>query len=131
MTATVLVTGTLSRNPEQRTSKAGKPFVTASLKIKDGDGSQWFKLLAFSDAAQAEFMRLQEGDAVSAQGALKIETFVAGNGETKVNLTCFAEQVLALRPRDPTPRERKAPEPKPKQQPAVSLAEEIDDDLPF
>jgi hypothetical protein len=101
------------------------------LKIKDGDGSQWWKLLAFSDVAQAELMRLQDRDAVTAQGALKVATYVAGNGETKVNLTCFAEQVLALRPRDPTPRERKAPEPKPKQQAVISLAEEIDDDLAF
>jgi hypothetical protein len=37
MTAHVLITGTLFRAPEQRTSKAGKPFVTATLKAKDGD----------------------------------------------------------------------------------------------
>ncbi len=35
MTALVLVSGTLFREPEQRTSKAGKPFVTATLKAKD------------------------------------------------------------------------------------------------
>jgi hypothetical protein len=37
MTAMALVTGTLFRAPEQRTSKAGKPFVVATLKAKDGD----------------------------------------------------------------------------------------------
>jgi hypothetical protein len=34
MTAHVLVTGTLFRPPEQRTSKAGKPFVTATVRAK-------------------------------------------------------------------------------------------------
>jgi hypothetical protein len=38
MTAHVLVTGTLFRPPEQRTSKAGKPFVTATIRTKDDDG---------------------------------------------------------------------------------------------
>ena len=58
MTAHVLVAGTLFRYPEQRTSKAGKPFVTATLRTKDGEASQWWKALAFSETAQAELMRL-------------------------------------------------------------------------
>jgi hypothetical protein len=43
MTAHVLLTATLFRAPEQRTSKSGKPFVTATLKAKDGDDAQWWK----------------------------------------------------------------------------------------
>jgi hypothetical protein len=37
MAAHVLITGTLFRPPEQRTSKAGRPFVTATIRVKDGD----------------------------------------------------------------------------------------------
>jgi hypothetical protein len=37
VSAHVLLTGSLYRPPEQRISKAGKPFVTATLKAKDGD----------------------------------------------------------------------------------------------
>ena len=43
MTAHVLVCGQLFRVSEQRTSKAGKPFVTATIRGKDGDASQWWK----------------------------------------------------------------------------------------
>jgi hypothetical protein len=50
MTAHVLVSGALFRPPEQRTSKASKPFVTATIRVKDGDESQWRKVLAFSEA---------------------------------------------------------------------------------
>ena len=53
-----LVTGVLFRAPEQRTSKAGKPFVTATIRAKDGEASQWWKVAAFSESAQAELMRL-------------------------------------------------------------------------
>jgi hypothetical protein len=48
MTAHVLVTGTLIRGPEQRTSKTGKPFVTATILAKDWEAAQWWKVLAFS-----------------------------------------------------------------------------------
>jgi hypothetical protein len=37
MSAIALVTGILFRAPEQRTSKAGKPFVSAIVRVKDGD----------------------------------------------------------------------------------------------
>jgi hypothetical protein len=33
MTAYVLISGQLFRAPEQRTSKAGKPFVTATIRV--------------------------------------------------------------------------------------------------
>jgi hypothetical protein len=62
MTAHVLVSGTLFREPKQRTSKAGKPFVTATLKAKDGETAQWWKVLAFSESVRAELMRLTDGD---------------------------------------------------------------------
>jgi hypothetical protein len=41
MTAYVLVSGTIFRAPEQRTSKAGKPFVAATIRAKDGEATQW------------------------------------------------------------------------------------------
>jgi single-stranded DNA-binding protein len=65
----VLVAGTLIRPPEQRTAKNGKPFVSATIRVKDADESQWWKVLAFSENAQAELMRLTSGDAISVQGA--------------------------------------------------------------
>jgi len=37
MTARVLISGTLFREPEQRTSKTGEPFVTATIRAKYGD----------------------------------------------------------------------------------------------
>ena len=70
MTAHVLVAGTLFRGPAQRTSKTGKPFVTATILAKDWEAAQWWKVLAFSETVQSELMRLTDGDALSMQGAL-------------------------------------------------------------
>ena len=104
MTAHVLITGSLFRAPEQRTSKAGKPFVTATIRAKDDDVSQYWRAIAFSETAQVELMRLGDGDALSVQGALKVETYER-DGETKLSLSIVAEHVLALRQ---PPRQRES-----------------------
>ncbi len=57
MTAYVLISGQLFREPEQRTSKVGNQFVLATLRTKDGDAALWWKVLAFSETVQAELMR--------------------------------------------------------------------------
>lgn len=103
MSVRVLVTGALYHAPESRTSKAGKPFVTATIRAKDGEATQWWKVLAFSESSGAELLRLGDGDAVSVQGALRVETYDK-DGETKLSLTCIADAVLPLRP---APKERK------------------------
>ncbi len=104
MTAHVLVTGALFRAPEQRTSKAGKPFWTATIKAKGDDALTWWKIIVFSESAGAELLRLSDGDAASVQGALRVETYDK-DGETKIGLTCIADAVLPLRA---APKERKA-----------------------
>jgi single-stranded DNA-binding protein len=101
-----LASGTLFRAPEQRVSKAGKPFVSSTLRIKDGDESRFVRNVAFSETAQAELMRLADGDALSAQGPLKAETYTAGDGATKISLSLVADHVLALR--QPPKRKPKA-----------------------
>jgi single-stranded DNA-binding protein len=102
-----LVSGTLFRAPEQRTSKAGNPFVTATIRAKDGDSSQWWRVTAFSETAQAELMCLGDGDACSVQGAFKADLYSKDGGEAKVSLSIIADRVLALRQ---PPKERKAAE---------------------
>jgi hypothetical protein len=104
LTVYCLISGTLFRAPEQKLSKAGKPFVVATIRAKDGEASQWWKVLVFSESACAELMRLSDGDAVSAQGALKVETYER-DGAVKLSLTCMADAVLPLRP---APKQRKA-----------------------
>lgn len=107
MTAHALVTGQLFRAPQSRTSKAGKPFITATLKAKDGDGAQWWKLLVFSETAQAELLRLSDGDALAVQGTLKVELYQPEGGEPRLSLSIVADHVLALR-QPQRQRERKA-----------------------
>jgi single-stranded DNA-binding protein len=113
MTVFALVSGSLFRAPEQRTSKTGKPFVTATIRAKDGEASQWWRVTAFSETAQAELMRLTDGDNVSIQGAFKAELYQPEGGEPKVSLSIIADRVLALRQ---PPMERKPKDTRPRQE---------------
>jgi single-stranded DNA-binding protein len=120
-----LVSGSLFRAPEQKTSKAGKPYVAATIRAKDGEESQWWRVTAFSETAQAELMRLVDGDACSIQGAFKAELYQPEGGEPKVSLSNIADRVLALRQ---PPKERKAPQ---REAPARGGAAAFDDSIPF
>jgi single-stranded DNA-binding protein len=127
MTAVALISGALSRAPETKTSKAGKAYVTASIKVASDNAVDFWSILAFSESAQAELMRLGEGDKVSLQGSLKLEVYVSKNGEHKISRTIFADHVLALRqpPRQRTPKA--APE---RRHGAPPSAAPFDDGLP-
>ncbi len=54
MSAFALIAGTLFRAPEAKTSKAGKAFVTATVRVKDGDGSLFWRVVAFSESVRSE-----------------------------------------------------------------------------
>jgi single-stranded DNA-binding protein len=109
MSAFVLVSGSLFRAPEKRTSKNEKPFVTATLVARVGETTQWWRIIAFSENAQAELLRLSEGDALSVQGALKVEEYEK-EGQKRVSLGVIASHVLALRqPRKARGRDEREP----------------------
>jgi single-stranded DNA-binding protein len=71
--------------------------VTATIRVKDGDASQWWRVTVFSESAQAELMRLTEGDSCCVQGAFKAELYQREAGEARVSLSIIADHVLALR----------------------------------
>lgn len=101
MTTTVLVSGTLFHTPQSRT-KAGGRLVTATLKAKVGNDTQFWQLVAFSETAQAELMRLAEGDALSAQGVLSVQGALHAkpykqDAKTEFLFGVIAEQILPLR----------------------------------
>jgi hypothetical protein len=65
-----LVQGCLFRAPEQCTAKSGKTFVSATIRVKDGDESRFVRVVAISETAQTELLRLADGDSLWVQGPL-------------------------------------------------------------
>ncbi len=82
--------------------------------MRDGEASQFWRVLAFSDTAQAELLRLDDGDAVSVQGALRAEVY-SKDGEARVGLTVIADAVLP-------PRSRRFGKARPRSRPGKAAA---------
>ena len=131
MTAFAIVTGSLFKAPEQRTSKTGRPYGTATIRTKDGEASQFWRVTAFSESAQAELMRLDDGDALAVQGSFKAELYRPDGGETKLSLSIVADHVLALR--QPKIGSAAYPRKAPKERDAAAQggAAAFDDGIPF
>ena len=122
MAAHALVTGTIFRDPEQRSSKNGNAFVAPTIKVKDADAVQWWKILAFHETAQAELMRLADGDAVSVQGSFKCDFYTPEGREPRVNLRLFADVVTPLRAA-PKPKQEKEKDDRPSARKAAPTPE--------
>ena len=49
MSATALISGKLFREPEAKVSRAGKYYASATVRVGDGEGATWWKVLSFSE----------------------------------------------------------------------------------
>src|SRR5260221_14737997 len=107
MTAFALVTGSLWKNPEQRSSaKTGKLFTVATIRAgsdASGGGDFW-SITCFSESAQLELLRLEAGDAVAVKGRLEIKTYTPADCANKIGRSIFSDSAIGLRP---PPREKK------------------------
>jgi single-stranded DNA-binding protein len=136
MTVHILVSGSLFREPQQRTSQSGKRYVVATLKATttDNSSSDFWSIMCFSESAGAELLRLGINEKLAVQGSLKIETFEK-NGETRISRTIFCDHVLALRapPKEKKPKAAAAPEKLPLEPVNImpASAPTFDDDIPF
>lgn len=132
----VLIAGCLFKAPQERTSQAGRRFVSATLKVGgDSGNAEFWSLMVFSEGAQSELLRLGIGDALSAQGSAKIELYQKDGGEVRISRTVFANAILPLRapPRERRSKQAKAETPlldQPASQQSTAAAP-FDDDVPF
>jgi single-stranded DNA-binding protein len=107
MSAHVLISGTLFRQPERKVSRGGKPYVSAAIRVRDGDASQFWRVMVFSESAGDEIMRLCDGDALSVSGSMRAEIWAPEGKDPRVSLTLTADAILPLR-RERQPREKPA-----------------------
>jgi single-stranded DNA-binding protein len=117
MSIHVLVSGSLFKNPEIKTSRSGKTYATASIRTASAENSaaDFWNLLVFSTSVQEELCRLNEGDKLSVQGSLKLEIY---NG--KISRSVFVDAILPLR----APLREKKPKAPPGSKAADALAKQ-------
>jgi single-stranded DNA-binding protein len=134
MTVAILISGSLFKDPQRKTSQSGRSYVTTTLKAAAADNasSDFWSVLAFGDTAGAELMRLGINERVTIQGGLKLELYTANDGATKISRTIFADHVMALRqpPKERKPKAAKAAPTSHQEQPTTTDPD-INDEIGF
>lgn len=91
--------------PQERTTKAGKPFALARVAVPQGEGGRVFcSVICFEEAAVARLLQLKPGASVSLAGALKVGTWQAKDGTTRAQLDLVADEVASTTPRPRKPK---------------------------
>ena len=134
MSVAILISGSIFREPQERTSSSGRKYVTTTLKAAAADNatSDFWSVLAFGTTAGDELMRLAVGERVTIQGALKLEIFEK-DGQARISRTIFADHVLALRapPKERKPKKAAADATPAKETAAGGGPAFFSDDIPF
>jgi single-stranded DNA-binding protein len=134
MSVAILISGTIFKEPHQRTSASGRRYVATTIKAAAADNasSDFWSALAFGSTAGEELMRLAVGERVAVQGSLKLDTYTANDGTTKISRTVFVDHVLAVR-QPPKERKPKAATGAPVGtiSPITTTNPDLDDEIPF
>jgi single-stranded DNA-binding protein len=90
----VLASGTLARDPQQRTSSAGKPYCTVLVRVPVEDAEALLcSVIAFAPDAVRALLALGRGDAVTVAGRAKLSSWQSA-GEPRHGLSVVADRVL-------------------------------------
>lgn len=111
MTAHLAAWGRLVADPEQRTTRAGKPWATARLAVAvpapsgadESDEAQtlWLSIAAFGKPGES-LARHIKGECVSVSGRLQMKPYTARNGARREGWSIVVDSVIGPR----TPRAR-------------------------
>jgi single-stranded DNA-binding protein len=97
MSIEALILGKLHQRAEQRTSKTGRPFVTAKARTAAGEGDALFvNVIAFGETACAALLALDAGDSLALAGTLKPGAWTDREGNARPSVDMVAAQVLTV-----------------------------------
>ena len=97
MSIEALILGKLHQRSERRTSKAGRPFVTAKARAAAGDGDAVFvNVIAFSESVCTALLALDAGDSLVLAGTLKPGAWNDREGSARPSVDLVAAQVLTV-----------------------------------
>ncbi len=90
-----LVSGRIFGKPTERTSKAGKPFAVAKMRVAAGDGESTFiSIIAFDQQPCTALLALGDGDSAALSGSLSLKTWTDKDGNARPGLDLVAHQAL-------------------------------------
>jgi hypothetical protein len=111
MSARAIVSGVLFMAPASKTSKAGKPYVVATVRQGSGETARWWKVFVFSESPIEEILRLGDGEPIAVAGEFDCEFYTPPGGEPRLGWKITADAVLSARvkPKKSKPQDSRQP----------------------
>jgi hypothetical protein len=95
-----IVSGTLHKAAEERTSKAGNPFATFTIRENVNGSSRWWRAVAFDDAVIEAIRSIQTGEPIALGGEIDCGLWTPEDGrEPRLNWKVTADAVLTAKPK--------------------------------
>lgn len=119
------IIGNLTRDPEIRTTSAGKNVCTFTVavnrrkKLEGQPEADYFRVSAWEQMGENCQRFLNKGKKVCVIGRVSVRTYKANDGETRASLEVFADDVEFISPKGES-------EPH-----YTDVTNEVDDELPF
>ena len=88
--------GRIGTEPQARTSKTGKPWLSFSVAVGSDDATQWVQVALFGDAAADMAARLHKGDRVYCEGRIKLNVWADKDGRERSGLSVSSFLVQPL-----------------------------------
>jgi single-strand DNA-binding protein len=88
--------GTLGRNPELKSSQAGKPWTRVSVAVQIDGETTWVSIAAFGEEAQRLCASAKKGMKIYAEGSLKTSSWESRDGATRNGLELAAWRVRVI-----------------------------------
>jgi single-stranded DNA-binding protein len=90
----VLVTGTLTADPTERTGQTGKMFATGNIRCVTEDGSVHFSIIGFGDVA-SELLKYRQGSTFAVSGRAKCTSWIGQDGSEKRGISITMAQIIS------------------------------------
>jgi single-strand DNA-binding protein len=93
----LVIIGHLTRTPELKSSKAGKPFCKTGIAYNDRDKkAHFFDVVAFGKTAELVANSFEKGDAVGFEGEVAIDKYAGRDGAERVAVVVKVDRVIFL-----------------------------------
>jgi single-stranded DNA-binding protein len=127
--------GSLVRDAEAKTSKAGKQYLRLNVRTGDGDAAQFINTMVFDAEAIAAVDQLKKGARIYVEGRLSLDKWTAQDGSERHGLSAMSWHCrLAQIGRNKPKREPPKPNqdfPRDMHAPLGNGAAGMNDDIPF
>ncbi len=105
MSIAVMLSGSISKQPETRQTSKGNPFAFTTVRVPSQEGDTYASVTAFDSALMDTLTQLKPGDPVTVVGAGKLSIYTpAHGGDPRPSLSVTASRIVCLSDRQAAPR---------------------------